>query len=108
MARLFVEVWKEWGVDEESTYKGNAATWMMVPKDAVNLVLLEDKDATFDYDKSRLQVMEVKDAGAKGLSKDWQAKLLTPEKKASDGLTKALAIAGDKSGRLLAVWGNKG
>ena len=58
MARLFVEVWKEWGVDEESTYKGVAATWMMVPKDAVNLVLLKDKDVTLGYDTSRLQVME--------------------------------------------------
>jgi hypothetical protein len=105
MGRLFGEVWKEWGVDEESTYQRQAATWMMVPLDAVNLVLLKDNEMTYDYDHARLEVREVKDQGAKGLPGDWQSRLVTPAAKVADGLTDALAIAGKQSARLLAVRG---
>lgn len=112
MGRLFGEVWKEWGVDEEATHKRQAATWMMVPLGGVNLVLLKDKDLTWDFDSSRLEVLEVKDQGARGLPRDWQSSLMTPAKpqakdKATDALTDALALAG-KSARLLAVRGKKG
>src|SRR4051794_38656708 len=113
MGRLFGEVWKEWGVDEESTHKNQAATWMMVPLDAVNLVLLKDKELTWDYDKTHIEVLEVKDHGAKSLPRDWQSRLMTPatkqdKDKATGGLAEALAIAGQQSARLLAVRGNKG
>lgn len=115
MGRLFGEVWREWGVDEETTYKQQAATWMMVPLKGVNLVLLKDKDLTWDFDPNRLEVREVKDQGAKGLPRDWQSSLLTPaakqdkaKDKATDPLTEALALAGRASARLLAVRGRKG
>jgi hypothetical protein len=112
MGRLFGEVWKEWGVDEETTHKQQAATWMMVPLGGVNLVLLKDKERslTWDYDKARLEVLEVKDEGAKGLPREWQSLLLVPTIKESKGkatgaLSEALAIAGQNSARLLAVRG---
>jgi hypothetical protein len=107
VGRLFGEVWKEWGVDEESTHKLQAATWMMVPLDRVNLVLLKDKALTWEPDRAHLEVREV--TSEKSLPSGWLSKVLSPTKTgmATGVLTGALAIAKQRSARLLAVRGIK-